>query len=60
MVLCGDIPLRSHFETETLLNLLPAFFWRVGCIVAREPKGRDVDARVGEFGAEVAPGGGWS
>lgn len=25
LVLCGDIPLRSHFETETLLNLLPAF-----------------------------------
>ncbi|KAF9142945.1 hypothetical protein BGX30_001771 [Mortierella sp. GBA39] len=25
LVLCGNIPLRSHFETETLLNLLPAF-----------------------------------
>ncbi|KAG0297155.1 hypothetical protein BGZ96_007516 [Linnemannia gamsii] len=25
LTLCGDIPLRSHFETETLLNLLPAF-----------------------------------
>ncbi|KAK3809084.1 MAG: hypothetical protein JOS17DRAFT_844953 [Linnemannia elongata] len=25
LVLCGDIPLRSHFETESLLNLLPAF-----------------------------------
>ncbi|KAF9545108.1 hypothetical protein EC957_011263 [Mortierella hygrophila] len=25
LVLCGDIPLRSHYETETLLDLLLAF-----------------------------------
>ncbi|KAF9927079.1 hypothetical protein FBU30_003503 [Linnemannia zychae] len=38
LTLCGDIPFRSHFENETLLNLMPAFVGEQVVLLRQNPR----------------------